>query len=255
MVNLDGLERFDAALASFRESSGQLGRAVAKLTLKDHRLRGKAGATAHDVVTTCQNFRRLYGEALTELRAELAEVSAFALVPGDLGSESTLKLFESLKSRTKSRVDGRDPRTQFVLAFKTLYFFVRAHQDSLCALICLVRSPSGTPTGDYSMTKHLGREGPVRSFIYSSVSEYPDWFFRWKAIRDRVKAGVGAGPFGSQSEIGIRFSRFTEAGGIVIDCSEGSGLIDVVDALRLSDQVQRAIVQSCQHTATPGQET
>jgi hypothetical protein len=150
-----------------------------------------------------------------------------------------------------ARVEGADPTTALILGFKALYLFVRAHQDSLCALVHLALYPRGTLTGSYNMTEHLDRvSGHVAEFIKSAVPEYKNWYRAWREARNRVKEGVSFAAYGTSEEMGIRFTTFSpEGGGVMVTASEGVGLADVVEALQMSERLQRAIASRAEETS------
>jgi hypothetical protein len=256
-VRIDELEE---PVAAFRQSSFDLDAAIGALGIADHTLRARAGETGRDVYAFCHTFRRLYDEAHADLVQDLELASErFATRPREgAGLDEWATYGEAWMELTRerdlekmaARVEGRDPTTALILGFKALYLFVRAHQDSLCALAHLALFPRGTLTGSYNMTAHLDRAGgPVGEFIRSAVPEYKKWYRTWRNARNRVKEGVSFATYGTAEEMGIRFATIIpEGGGLMVNASEGVGLADVVEALEMSLRLHRAIASRAEET-------
>jgi hypothetical protein len=263
-VGTDPLAVFDEAVTSFRESSHLMHGPVGALNLADHTHRAEAGITAHDVYAFCHTFRRLYVAAFADLQEDLAASAIeFASRPGENATpeewscymdEHSERTRDASMERFRLRLEGADNTTAFTLAFKALYLFLRSHQDALCALVHTVLFPRGTGPGPYNMTRHLQREnGPVRAFIVEHVPEYEEWYLRWRDTRNRVKRGNNFGTYGSGLEMGVSFSEIIpEGGGVSVDVSQGVGLADIVEALRMSERLQNAIARQAERAGASG---
>jgi hypothetical protein len=237
-VTDDRLATFDKAVREFRETSYDMNGPVGGVSGSDHTLRARAGQTAYDVFSCCETFRLTYVRVHDEMRERLSGFEAdFAEFPrGENVPEEVYEAFwadfrerqetrlcntaerekerERILEEMDSRMEGRDATAAFSVAFKALYLFVRAHQDSLCALICLVQQPRATRPVEYNMTEHLGREGGlVQSFIRAEVPDYHDWYMGWRDARNKIKRGVNFGISGNAHEFGISFSVFIPESG------------------------------------------
>jgi hypothetical protein len=253
-VDLTDLE---SAVASFRASSFQLNAAIGELNPADHTLRARAAETARDIFAFCHTFRRLYEEAHADLREDIK--LANSRPPEDADTELWATHVEKWSNLTRvhdleragAKAAGSDTTSALIVGFKALYLFIRAHQDSLCALAHFALFPHGTATGSHNMTDHLKRDGGhVVRFIRSAVPGYEEWYRRWRDARNLVKEGVSFSTYGSMQEMGIRFTRFIpEGGGVMINTSEGVGLEDVVEALQMSERLQRAIEERSGQTS------
>jgi hypothetical protein len=128
---------------------------------------------------------------------------------------------------------------------------MRAHQDSLCALVFLVQRPKQAAAGDYPMTKHLKQDGRlVQTFIRAEVPGYEDWYWRWRDARNRIKRGVNFGMSGNRQELGISFATFIpEGGGVMVDHRDDVRLTELIEALDMSARLHRAIARQATETA------
>jgi len=273
-VSDERLASFVEAVREFRETSYDMHGPVGGLSGSEHTLRARAGQTAYDVFACCHSFRAVYAKMHDEIRDGLRRFeSRFVGWPqGEhVPPEAYDAFWESFRQQQdaslrspeheaelareleefEARIEGRDANAEFLVAFKALYFFLRAHQDSLCALIHLVQCPRGTPPRDHNMTTHLGRRGgPVQSFIDAEVAGYEDWYRRWRDARNKIKRGVNFGMTGTWQDLGISFSTFIpEGGGVMTDHAEVIKLMDLIEALDMCAQLHRAIARRATETA------
>ena len=268
------LRAFDQAVTNFRETSYDMHGPVGRLSGSDHTLRAQAGQTAYDVFACCHTFRAVYGrmhdkirEGLRRFQSEFADWPQGEHIPEEayevfwesfrerqyahLNSPEHRAELEQAREEIDARIEGRDANAEFTVAFKSLFLFMRAHQDSLCALVLLVQRPRATATGEYSMTRHLKQDGRlVQMFIRTEVPGYEDWYWRWREARNKIKRGVNFGMSGNWQELGISFATFIpEGGGVMVDHSAVVRLTDLIEALDMSTQLHRAIARKATETA------
>jgi hypothetical protein len=148
--------------------------------------------------------------------------------------------------RAEARGEGVAAAAGVVL--KALLMFVRAHQDSLCALILLAHQPRGTANGRYSMASHLGDQRLVSAFVDKEVPGYVEWFRRWRDLRNRVKEGVNFTSWDNWDGMRLHFATIIPEGGGTRGGAEGIGLGEVVEALEMSASLHEAIKRRAEET-------
>ncbi len=262
---------FDTAVSRFRDSSFALVGPVSQLKPDDQTLRAHAALTAYDVYSCCNTLRAAYLAMHDELRTRLADFNRnFADWPqGDNVSESE---YEAFWARHVERLDaerntpeywaraqrdkekflasarGEGPSAAAGVAIKALLLFLRAHQDSLCALIFLAHAPRGTANGEYSMARHLSDHRLVHSFLERELPVYEEWFWRWREFRNRVKRGVSFGSAGSWEAVSITFSTIIPESGGTAGGQETVGLVEMIEALDISAKLHEAITRRAEKT-------
>jgi hypothetical protein len=162
-ASADPLASFDETVRVFRETSYHVHGPLVSEDLPDHTLRARAGETARDVYVSCEALRELYGRALAELRVQLRrfEVEVAARPAADASREewerhgewwSDVTREDSLREFSE-RLEGRDATSAFTVAFKAVYFFIRAHKDALCGFAVLLLQPRCTDPTEYNMRR------------------------------------------------------------------------------------------------------
>ena len=124
----------------------------------------------------------------------------------------------------KGYVSSIGPDARLILAYKGLFFFIRAYQDTLYRV--LLELETSKDAGRYRRMIHAISEdqsyktdNPVGALLASSFPEYLGWFLDWRERRDSVKLGAGFYISGPEPDIGVGFNIVTRKGGIIIDCS------------------------------------
>lgn len=115
-----------------------------------------------------------------------------------------------------------------------MFYFISAYQDALCGVLLILK---GEKAGRYtSMYKTLRKENnPVRIIIVKTITEYIDWFYRWRDKRNKIKKGINLGLVGPSFDVGISFSYVYEKNNaLVCDIKDAIRLSDIVQALRMS---------------------
>lgn len=128
------------------------------------------------------------------------------------------------------------PHARAKLAFKHLFFVIRALQDALYAAFLEV---TGSKAGNYSSVKDGLKSGKaLREILDSRASDYPAWFSGWRDKRNRVKDGVNFGITG-YPDFGITINTVGDDGALVVDCSGDSSIyaVDVTHALEASTEL------------------
>jgi hypothetical protein len=135
---------------------------------------------------------------------------------------------------------GDLPSHHLMVMYKTAILMIRAYQDSLCRVLLI---SLGLRAGGYtSMSKALKNErNLVRLLIQREVPEYPDWFSRWRELRNRVKSGAPLGLTAMRGDVGVVFSHM-EGASLSIDLSGTNivSLADVADGLAMSSALARS---------------
>jgi hypothetical protein len=127
------------------------------------------------------------------------------------------------------------PQRRFITAFKSVFFFVRAYQDAVCALLFVL---SGKRAGRYtSMAKALEKGKPVRQLLDDELAGYGDWFYRWRDDRDKIKRGARFILFfDGDDNLSISFTYPVEMGGMETE-EERIGLPRVIEGVQMSTRL------------------
>lgn len=103
---------------------------------------------------------------------------------------------------------------------KAWFFFVRAICDSAYRLLIAALTGDAAPRGGSMSSAAKNERNPVALLLAEEASDWLDWFRNFKAMRDEIKEGVGAGITDLGDEgIGLVFHIFTPQRGLVIDLS------------------------------------
>lgn len=259
------LAEFDDAVARFRESAFGMNGNIGALSGSDHTLRTQSMETARDVFACCNIFRGAYDSLALSFKAqherfaaEFAEWPQGENVPQaeydafweefrrrkdeEMRSPEHLADLAASRDRLTESAEGRDMAAQFAVVFKALFFFIRAHQDSLCALVFLAHFPAGSRPGEYSMSKHLKQRKRVYEFVMDEVPGYEEWFWHWRDLRNQVKRGANFSYTTIGDDLVVGFSTVIPDGGGVIMADAGRvTLMDLITGLNLSTNLQLAI--------------
>jgi hypothetical protein len=125
------------------------------------------------------------------------------------------------------------PQRQFITAFKSVFFFVRAYQDAVCGFLFVLLQGKKAGVAK-SMADALKKESkPIRELLDQELPDYAEWFWQWKESRDKIKRGADfALFFDAEDEVSISF-EYAEEEGFHTD-EERIGLQAVVEGLEMS---------------------
>jgi hypothetical protein len=168
------------------------------------------------------------------------------LITPRLGSEAFAaaiereRAIESLHGSRREQTAGYRLR----IAFKALYFFLRALQDMLFRVTFFTLERSFPGRGDRGTMKWAVAhpESPVGRHLAQHVPEYGEWFTRWREQRNRIKQGVNFDMF-AMDDIGIRFSSMSNEGALTTDISNLNrvGLRDAAQALTIGARLMESV--------------
>ena len=102
-----------------------------------------------------------------------------------------------------------DPQAErLAVAFKSVFFYIRACQDDLYGLLLLALT--GSRHGQPSMNRAVKNPlNPVAVLLSSELPGYLDWFANWRDQRNNIKNGCNFGIVGPNVDLGIVFSQVT----------------------------------------------
>jgi hypothetical protein len=257
-VSLATVGHLDVAVDAFDWATLQLGDGLAGMDAP-MRVRAPIGDLAADVSEACRYILRpAVLETLGEWTRDSARLSRAwqpiqeALAAGvDLPGEEWARISEeqSERERLLEVTRGVPPSSggsypassrRLRVAFKSVYFFVRAYQDALyrAALFVVDGEVAG---GGARMARALRPDSSVGAYLQSAAPGYLTWFAEWRDQRNRVKDGVNFSTFIQGNDLGISFSTYTSEGGISTDASSGVGALDVAAALAAATVATDAI--------------
>lgn len=225
------LDRFDDAIQALRQSSRALDKALGDYGRCPPALRLRTGEAASDVLRFCAIFREIHIAASSEVEDDVA------------GTYEVMSLLASGHAPQPSDRTFDVATQRLIVAYKALYFFIRAYQDRLYSVISVLVRPDDQPGNSMERAFHASRgTNPVRAFLAEHAPEYILWFPIWRDQRNRVKESVsfstgGPAPQIGLQTIGIRFNEFTRQGGVSVDLAHAVQLDDVTRALELSARV------------------
>lgn len=125
-----------------------------------------------------------------------------------------------------------DPKRRLVIAYKGMFFFIRAYQDVMCAVLKLLL---GQNAGRWtSMHRALRSNDVVGKLVDNDLPAYRDWFMDWKNKRDRIKVGIAVGLAGPAANLGVAFAKFSGNDLQAADMTETVRLPDIVRAIEFS---------------------
>jgi hypothetical protein len=231
------LEAFDSVVAGLRSAYLDLDTALVRSGKVRNVIRVQAADTAVDILAFAPVFREAHEAAVRLWEAETLLADARARAGA----------FPSWANLESAPLDPIPPiSSRLKVAYKAMFLFVRAHQDSLYKVILELH---GQTTGRASSMVDAAREprvptnsvNPARAFLLRSVPGYLEWFGSWRDRRNRVKLGVNFGLVGPASQLGINFCHVTADGGLVSELADVVRLPDVLKALEMSTRLSRQI--------------
>jgi hypothetical protein len=127
------------------------------------------------------------------------------------------------------------PQERFMTAFKSVFFFVRAYQDSVASvLFVLLHGPRGRV--NKSMNDALKPGNPIGALLDERLPDYRGWFEGWRKNRDKIKYGADFQlSFDGDDNLTLSFLYATEKGTHVD--KDQIGLSNVVQGLAMSTQL------------------
>jgi len=206
-VNNEALALFDQAVDGLRKVYLELASYLSDRKLVRHIVRTEAGALANDILKQCGIFR---------------EAHILSNSPVSILKEHPLANHQYIQ---KGYVSSIGPNARLIIAYKGLFFFIRAYQDALYRV--LLEIETSEDAGRYRRMisaisendQSYKADNPVGALLASSFPEYLEWFLDWRKRRDSVKLGAGFHISGPEPDIGVGFNIVTRKGGIIIDCS------------------------------------
>jgi hypothetical protein len=127
------------------------------------------------------------------------------------------------------------------VAYKAMMFFIRAHQDALYRTFLEARGERAGVSS--SMASALTPGKPLAQVLAADVPGFADWFFRWRALRNRVKDGVSFA-FTGLGGFGLLFQSVTDEGGVTNDLAQTPlSLSDIVEAVAMSAAATDSVAQ------------
>lgn len=233
---------FDAAVAEFNAARASMDKLAGHVRLS-HPVRIRASESAADVSTMCPIFGEAHEQAVEASLGQ--DLLAQGLMSTPFPSEEWLRLTEAHAHA------GREELDRLRVAYKSMYFFVRAFQDAMYRLIW--ETATGQRSGrDSPMTKASGNpNNEVRKLIDASLPDYFDWFFKWRDERNEIKRGVGFAFAGPSEDLGVTFNRVITSGDLIVDCS-GAATVrigDVTMALTKSAELITFAVSDAERSA------
>jgi hypothetical protein len=213
-----------------------------------------------DVITFCHIFREVHVEAVRLHSAQTLRMALRGLVEGrrltelfpdyqQMRDQPNL-LMQRLKAASKEELARyqeiigesladipkqfemtREISPRLQTCYKALFFFVRAFQDTIYAV--LNDGQRGSMQGAVSNPNN-----PIAKLLSALLPEYLPWFEQWRRMRDNVKRGASFSISGPDEDLGIGFNYIDDnTGGLVVGSGGRVRLGDVVRALEMSRRI------------------
>lgn len=208
------------------------------------------------------------GLAREPIRAQVGELGADTVICAAILSEAFaerqadwMKMEESPGSTIAMLNFGgpteADPAGRLVVIMKSFYFFLRAYQDAMYAVLFEVVCRSRV--GDARMQKAVEKaDNPVGKVLRERSPEYLPWFQEFREQRNKIKSGVNFGTLGPAEDLGISFNMVDEAGGLTINfMGTVVRVADIVRGLEMSARLTDmtvGLVVDVLNAGKPGEE-
>lgn len=180
------MKEFEGIIKELDEKWRQAGMELAHVSKVSSTSRYKFGNLLHDIICFSYVFKREYLE----------------LVDCMLSQE--MNIGSGIFARER---DEREMRA--VIAFKTMYFYIRAFQDAMYNILLELSGQAsgnkGTMSNIVNSNGELKIKNPVARVINDSIPEYIEWFVVMKKQRDLVKTGINFAIIGPGHDPGISF--------------------------------------------------
>jgi hypothetical protein len=222
-VEVEELDALALAAEELRDRSRDLDHVLVDCPRFPNVMRLRTGEAAADILRFLVIFREAQSLASEEAAADIGQ------------HHELFTLFAS--GRVPAPGLPRESE-RLIMAYKALYYFIRAYQDRLYAVLAILLEPDA-PSGRSMNAAFKNSQNPARRLLDTHLPEYVEWFPNWRDQRNKVKDGIsfstaGPAPQTGLTSLGIRFNEFSRDGGVSVDCSEAVQLADVTRALRLS---------------------
>ncbi len=269
-MGTDALAALGRVIVAFMDTRRALDEALQRVPVR-HAVRHRVGDLSEDLIQACElliEAHRAGVDAQNVSQSILSGIDgAWPDVPEDVLNSEDPQVFaqwvhahrpaeEAIVRRLASVVASLEvterPHARAKLAYKHLFYVVRALQDALYAAFS---EASGMRSGAYSSVNDGLKDGKrLRLLLDDRQSDYSDWFADWREKRNRVKAGVNFGITG-HPDFGITINSVSDDGALIADCSGASSIYasDVTRAVAASNELAMIIIQVAdQEMAKPG---
>lgn len=215
---------FNSAVERLRQAHLSLDSYLSRTNVVSHLIRREAGLGASDILIQCSILR---------------EAHILSNAPVSVLKEHPLASAQFIK---RGYVSSVGPDSRLKVAYKALFYFVRAYQDALYKALFQVEA-GRRPRKYASMTNAIDENkenyrthDAVGSVLAYAYPEYLGWFLYWRNKRNAVKVGAGFSITGGTEGIGITFETVTENGGTMTDLSgaQSVGIADAAQAIETS---------------------
>jgi hypothetical protein len=124
------------------------------------------------------------------------------------------------------------PQEQFITAFKSVFFFVRAYQDAVAGVVFVLLN--GAQGGVIkSMSEALKPGKAIGTLLDEKLPGYRNWFERWRQDRDKIKYGADFSlSYDADDNLTLSF-LYAQEKGTHID-TDSIGLSNIVEGLEMS---------------------
>jgi hypothetical protein len=114
---------------------------------------------------------------------------------------------------------NRSDADRMVVAFKGVFFYLRALQDDLYGLLQLLLT--GYRKGAPSMAAIGNEMNPVAIWLRDQLPDYRQWFLEYRGQRNDIKEGSGFAIVGPNNDLGVTFANAHGHGGTHVSFAPG----------------------------------